>query len=141
VKIGKTRKHPFERAKQLSTGVAGDLEVIAYYTSMEHAKDEKKVHDKLKGKRIEGEHFDLSPLDAISRVRSTLNKEPSYICRKLQKPYEDIRNNNRRIMEARFGQERSATALIGAKGRRMQLSLEVDSLPLLDAPLCRQHDP
>ena len=75
VKIGRTSKTVEERAKQLSsTGIVGKFEPIAIFPSTNPIKDEKRVHDKLKKKKLDKEHFDLEPVEAALKVYRALNK-------------------------------------------------------------------
>jgi len=76
VKIGQTSKTVEERMKQLaSTGVAGKFDAIAIFPSANPKKDEKRVHEKLIKKRLEKEHFDMEPVEAVLKVYRTLNKK------------------------------------------------------------------
>ena len=75
VKIGITTKSVEERIKQLnSTGVPGKFEPIAIFPSDNLKKHERKIHDKLTRCRIEKEHFDIDPVDAVLKSYRTLNK-------------------------------------------------------------------
>ncbi len=75
VKIGQTSKTVEERMKQLSsTGVAGKFEPIAIFPSTNPKKDEKRAHEKLIKKKLEKEHFDLEPVEAVLKVYRTFNK-------------------------------------------------------------------
>ena len=80
VKIGRTKKTVSARCKELSsTGVPGSFEPIAIFPSKNVIKDEKKVHDKLKRKKIEKEHFDVSEIDGVLAAHRALNKrEPIF---------------------------------------------------------------
>jgi hypothetical protein len=75
VKIGITSKTVEDRIKTLnSTGVPGRFEPVAIFPSPSPHKHERKVHEKLAKNRIEKEHFDLDPVDAVLKVFRTLNK-------------------------------------------------------------------
>ncbi|MBK1875600.1 GIY-YIG nuclease family protein [Pelagicoccus mobilis] len=75
VKIGITTKSVEQRIKQLnSTGVAGRFVPIAIFPSDNLKKHEKKIHEKLARCRIEKEHFDIEPVDAVLKCYRTLNK-------------------------------------------------------------------
>jgi hypothetical protein len=75
VKIGITNKSVEQRIKTLnSTGVAGRFQPIAIFPSERPAFDEKRVHDRLRKYRIEKEHFDLEPADAVLQAYRALNK-------------------------------------------------------------------
>lgn len=83
VKIGITTKTVEERIKGLnSTGVAGSFRAVAIFPSNNPKKHEKKVHEKLSRVRIEKEHFDLDPIDAVLKVYRILNKSisPIFYC-------------------------------------------------------------
>ena len=80
VKIGITTKTVEERIKSLnSTGVAGSFRAIAIFPSNSPRKHEKKIHEKLLKVRIEKEHFNLDPIDAVLKVYRILNKSISPI--------------------------------------------------------------
>jgi hypothetical protein len=75
VKVGITTKTVEERIKGLnSTGVAGSFRPVAIFPSKSPKKHEKKVHDRLTKVRIEKEHFNLDPIDAVLKVYRILNK-------------------------------------------------------------------
>ena len=80
VKIGITTKSVEERIKSLNTsGVAGSFNPIAIFPSNSPRKVEKKIHEKLARFRIEKEHFDIEPIDAVLKVYRILNKSISPI--------------------------------------------------------------
>lgn len=80
VKIGITSKTVEERIKALSTsGVAGCFRPVAIFPSNSPRRHEKRVHGKLAKVRIEKEHFDLEPIDAVLKVYRILNKSISPI--------------------------------------------------------------
>ena len=77
VKIGMTRKRIKERLKSLnSTGVPGQFEVVAIFLSSNLKMDEKRVHNKLSKKRIEKEHFQVSPLEAVLAAYRAFGSRP-----------------------------------------------------------------
>ncbi len=75
VKIGFTERTIDQRLKSLSsTGVPGKFQSIVIFPSNRPKTDEKKIHEKLKKKKIEKEHFDLSPVEAALKCYKFLNK-------------------------------------------------------------------
>jgi phosphotransferase system IIB component len=75
VKIGSTSKTVEERMKQLSsTGVPGKFEAVAIFPSTNPIKHEKRVHEKLIKKRLDKEHFNFEPVEAVLKIYRTLNK-------------------------------------------------------------------
>lgn len=86
VKIGLTTKHIEERLKALSsTGVPGRFDVIAIFPSDKPKEDERKVHEKLKRKRLDKEHFQVEPLEAALAAYRALNRrEPIFYDSDLQ---------------------------------------------------------
>jgi hypothetical protein len=105
VKIGMTQRDVFRRAKQVSgTGVPGDFEVLAAFPSTNAARDERKIHEKLKSKKIKKEHFELEPVAAIVKVRSILNRRDwVYIKRSLRAPVEARIEEQKQLLAARLG--------------------------------------
>ncbi|MEQ9200238.1 MAG: GIY-YIG nuclease family protein [Rhodospirillales bacterium] len=75
VKIGITKKPIEARLKSLSsTGVPGKFIAHAVFPSNKLKSDEKRVHEKLTRKRIEKEHFELEPLEAVLKCYRILNR-------------------------------------------------------------------
>lgn len=90
VKIGSTTKTVEERVKGLSsTGVPGKFIPIAIFAHDKPKDAEKRVHKKLLKYRIEKEHFDLSPLDAVLGAYRALNKrvDPIFYDRGLERRF------------------------------------------------------
>lgn len=76
VKVGYTKKTVEERIKQLnSTGVPGKFIAIAIFPSDKPLEAEKRVHKKMMKYRIEKEHFDLEPINAVLNAYRALNKK------------------------------------------------------------------
>lgn len=76
VKIGQTSKTVEARVKSLNTtGVPGSFDVIAIFPTDKPKVAEKKVHTKLKRLKIEKEHFDIEPIDAVLAAYRALNKK------------------------------------------------------------------
>jgi hypothetical protein len=86
VKIGLTEKTLENRLKSLnSTGVAGKFVGIAIFPSDRPAFDEKRVHEKVKRYKIEKEHFDLDPIDAVLNAYRALNRRrPIFIDKSIE---------------------------------------------------------
>lgn len=59
-KIGVSKNDPKKRLKQLATGNADELRLIAEYKSDNYRKLEKWLHRKFDAVRLEGEWFELS---------------------------------------------------------------------------------
>ena len=74
VKVGLTEKGLEQRIKQLqSSGVPGNFVTVAVFPSDNPKKDEKKAHDKLVHYKLEKEHFDIEPEQAVLLVHRVLN--------------------------------------------------------------------
>ncbi len=99
VKVGRTAKTVEQRIKDLSsTGVPGRFEPIAIFPSDKPKDAEKKAHLKLARHKIEKEHFDVEPIDAVLAVYRALNKkvEPIFYDQSLAETF------RLRLEEARF---------------------------------------
>lgn len=77
IKIGKS-KNPNKRVKQLQTGSAGRLKLIAYWDCKDYF--EKRIHRALSlwRSRYDGEWFDIKPNDAID-ICTTMIGEPTHL--------------------------------------------------------------
>lgn len=72
VKVGRSND-VYRRAKEVSgTGTPGSFDLMAAFPSHNAKQDERKVHEKMKSKRIAKEHFELEPDEAIVKVRTAL---------------------------------------------------------------------
>jgi hypothetical protein len=74
VKIGYTERSPDARAIELSqhTGVPGNFSVVKSWRIQEAAAYEKKIFSALNVHRKAGEHFQLSPSEAVERINVLL---------------------------------------------------------------------
>jgi hypothetical protein len=74
VKIGYTDRSPRARASELSnhTGVPGDFSVVKSWRIQNAATYEKKIFAELFPYRKAGEHFELSPSEAVKRINVLL---------------------------------------------------------------------
>jgi hypothetical protein len=112
VKIGITSKTVAQRARALSgTGVIGRYEVCAVFACRNPKRDERKIHERLKGKRIEKEHFLLEPAEAISKIHTILKNAPMEIDKKVKIAYEQIRAENKKIASIRLNRKKSEPQL------------------------------
>lgn len=103
VKIGKTERNVFTRAKQISgTGVPGQFVVMAAFPSVNPDKDERKVHEKLSRSWMDKEHFDLDPVVAVTKIRSILSREPAYIDPTIEAAVAALREEQRLKAFSRF---------------------------------------
>lgn len=76
VKIGMTEKTIEARLKALNnTSVPGQFDCVAIFASQRPKKDEEKVHEKLLRHKLDKEHFDLEPVDAILKAYRALNRK------------------------------------------------------------------
>ena len=82
LKIGRTGKNPFERAKSLSSsGVAYDYDIIFSLPFFNQFIAEKNVHNRLKKLRGPKEFFRVSQDDAIKAVQEEYNNERNLLSR------------------------------------------------------------
>lgn len=90
VKIGLTEKSLEKRLRTLNTtGVPGKFIGIAIFPSDRPAFDEKRVHEKVSKYRIEKEHFDLAPLDAVLKAYRALNRRrPIFIDKSFEESFQ-----------------------------------------------------
>lgn len=111
VKIGMTSGDVFSRAKQISgTGVPGNFQVVAAFHSRNPRKDEKKIHTKLARLNIEKEHFNIDPVKAVAKVRTTLGRDWVYLKPQYRQEVEALIEEQRMKAAARFsGGQKSAT--------------------------------
>lgn len=74
VKIGYTERSPQTRAIELSnhTGVPGNFSVVKSWRIQDAAVCEKKIFAELRPHRSTGEHFELSPSEAVKRINILL---------------------------------------------------------------------
>ncbi|EPP7234245.1 GIY-YIG nuclease family protein [Shigella flexneri] len=76
LKIGRTAKHPMERAKSLSsTGVLSSYEVLFSLPVFNQFIVESKIHKKLKKYRISKEFFSVDINTAIKTIEEECHKE------------------------------------------------------------------
>lgn len=76
LKIGRTAKHPMERAKSLSsTGVLSSYQVLFSLPVFNQFIVESKIHKKLKKYRISKEFFSVDIETAIRTIEDECNKE------------------------------------------------------------------
>lgn len=110
VKIGMTSGDVFSRAKQISgTGVPGNFQVVAAFHSRNARKDEKKIHTKLARLNIEKEHFNIDPVKAVVKVRTTLGRDWVYLKPQYRNEVEALIEEQRASAAARFsGSHKSA---------------------------------
>jgi hypothetical protein len=90
VKIGRTVKTVEERIRQLSsTGVPGKFVPIAIFPSDKPREMEKRVHAKLAKNKIEKEHFDVKPVDAVLGAYRALNRrvEPIFFDERVEETF------------------------------------------------------
>ena len=104
VKVGLTTKHIDQRVKALSsTGVPGRFEKIAIFPSDRPEADEKKVHEKLARHRLDKEHFDLDPVEAVLKAHRALNyREPIFFDEKLRGRFKLLKEQGRIEMKLRL---------------------------------------
>ena len=82
LKIGRTGKNPFERAKSLSSsGVAYDYDIVFSLPFFNQFIAEKNVHNRLKKLRGPKEFFRVSQSDAINAVQEEYNNERNLLSR------------------------------------------------------------
>jgi Meiotically up-regulated gene 113 len=82
LKIGRSGKNPFERAKSLSSsGVAYDYDIIFSLPFFNQFIAEKNVHNRLKKLRGPKEFFRVSQDDAIKAVQDEYNNERNLLSR------------------------------------------------------------
>lgn len=98
VKVGLTTKHIDDRIKQLNTtGVAGSFRKIAIFPSDRLKSDEKKVHEKISRYRLEKEHFELDPIQAVLKAHRALNyRKPIFFDEKDKEKF-DLLNDMEKI--------------------------------------------
>lgn len=74
VKIGYTERSPHARAIELShhTGVPGNFSVVKSWFIQDAATYEKRIFSELRADRKAGEHFQLSPVQAVERINILL---------------------------------------------------------------------
>ena len=70
-KIGKSKKSPFKRIKNLQTGNPNEITVVNYYQCENYGKVEKWLHHQYKNKRTDGgeEWFHLSEQDVLGFLK------------------------------------------------------------------------
>ena len=82
LKIGRTKKNPFERAKSLSSsGVPYDYNIVFSLPFFNQFIAEKNVHNRLKKLRGPKEFFRVSQADAINAVQEEYNNERNLLSR------------------------------------------------------------
>lgn len=76
VKIGKTSRDPAKRARALSTGIPGSLEVVASVLVDDARTLERRMHNRLQAVRHPGgdEWFQLEPEQAVEELRDELDR-------------------------------------------------------------------
>lgn len=108
VKIGQTTKTVEQRAKALSsTGVPGSFNPIAIFPSSNPKKHEAMAHKKLSRKRLEKEHFDVSPVEGVLAVYRALNKrvEPIFYDEDVQRTFKLELEKARIEIQLRIGKK------------------------------------
>jgi hypothetical protein len=101
VKIGRTEQPVGMRVRQLSTtGVPERYKVDAIFPSRDSVGDEKRVHKKLRKFNSSREHYNLSPAEAIAKVRSALSGcDPIEVHPDVWRKYNKILARNREMMQ------------------------------------------
>ncbi len=105
VKIGITTKSVEQRIRQLSsTGVPGSFYPIAIFPTATPRKHEKMAHEKMVKFKLEKEHFNLEPVDAVLKVYRALNKriEPIFYIEDIQETFKLRLEKDRIEMELKL---------------------------------------
>jgi len=106
VKIGLTTKGIDKRVRELeTTGVAGKFKKVAIFPSFHPKNDEKKAHDNLKKYRLDKEHFQIEPTQAVLKIFRALNRkvDPIFFDKEIEQSFYDEKEKARRTMLKNLG--------------------------------------
>ena len=95
-----------KRVRELeTTGVAGKFKKVAIFPSFHPRNDEKKAHDNLKKYRLDKEHFQIEPLQAVLKIFRALNRkvDPIFFDKEIEQSFYDEKEKARRTMLKNLG--------------------------------------